>query len=192
MATEPARLRFSVDRYERMVEAGILTEDDRVELVSGEIVEMTPIDPAHAHAVDALTLLLVEGVRRQAVVRVQHPVRLPPDSEPEPDVALARSKAEGYHRRHPEPPDILLVVEVARTSLLYDRNVKSLLYARHGIPEAWLVDLAGWRIEVQREPGPDGYERIETVGKGGSVSPLAFPDLVVAVDDILPPAPNET
>lgn len=134
MATEPARLRFSVERYERMVEAGILTEDDRVELVSGEIVETTPIDPAHAEAVDALTLLLVEG---------------------------------------------------ARTSLLYDRNVKLPLYAERGVPEAWLVDIPGGRIEVHREPAADGYQSVQTVGSGGSVSPSAFPDLVVAVDDVL-------
>lgn len=186
MATEPARLRFSVERYERMVEAGILTDHDRVELVGGEIVEMTPIDPAHAHAVDALTLLLVEGVHRQAVVRVQHPVRLPPDSEPEPDLVLARSKPEGYRRRHPEPPDILLVVEVARTSLLYDRNVKFRVYAERDVPEAWLVDIPGGCVEVHREPAADGYRNVQTVGSGGSVSPLAFPDLVVAVDDVNP------
>lgn len=132
MALDLARYRFSLDQYERMVETGVLTEDDRVELIEGEILEMPPQHPPHTTPVRRLTRALMEGVGDRAVVLIQMPIRLPPSSEPEPDLALARPPDERYVARHPEPQDLLLVVEVSHTTQLYDRNLKIPLYARRG------------------------------------------------------------
>lgn len=186
MALDLARYRFSLDQYERMVETGVLTEDDRVELIEGEILEMPPQHPPHTTPVRRLTRALMEGVGDRAVVLIQMPIRLPPSSEPEPDLALARPPDERYVARHPEPQDLLLVVEVSHTTQLYDRNMKIPLYARQGIRELWLIDVPAERFEVYREPGPDGYETVENVARGGTVTPLAFPDVRIAVDDVLP------
>ena len=185
MATEPARHRFSLEQYERMVETGVLLEDDRVELIEGEIVEMTPIDPSHSTVVHLLARRFFD-LGDRAVVRIQDAVRVRPDSEPEPDLVVARPPYQRYLRRHPEPPDILLIVEVARTSVDSDRGVKVPLYGRHGVPETWLADITSGRFEIYREPTPDGYAQVDLVGRDGIVVPVSFDDLRIAVDDVLP------
>jgi Uma2 family endonuclease len=183
--TEVARRRFTVDEYDRMAEAGILTPEDRVELIEGEIVHMAAIGAHHAVCVSTLGELLITTLRGRAFVRLQNPVRLPDDSEPEPDVAVLRLPRERYRRGHPGPPDVLFVAEVVETSHRYDRLIKLPLYARAGIPEAWLVDLPGEAIEVYREPGPAGYARSERISRDGCVSPAAFPDVALAVVEAL-------
>ena len=185
MAVQVAKRLFTVEEYHRMAEAGILTEDDRVELIEGEIVEMAPIGPSHAGRVDRLTELFVERLAGRAIVRVQNPVRLSQRSEPEPDLALVRRRPDFYTQAHPGPEDVFLVVEVMETSAEHDREEKLPLYAQAGIPEVWLVDLAAECIEVYRRPSPEGYEDLRRRCRGERLSPQAFPDVELAVDEVL-------
>ena len=176
---------FTVDDYHRMAELGILDEDDRVELLDGQVVEMTPIGPEHAGCVDALTTLLSRRVGDTAVVRVQNPLILGTRWEPQPDVALLRPRADGYRTAHPGAGDVLLVIEVADTTAGSDRDVKLPLYARAGIAEAWLVDLAAEVIEVHRQPGLEGYREVHTLRRGDTLSALLLPASSIPVDDVL-------
>jgi len=184
MALTVVRRRFTVDEYHRMAEAGILGEDDRVELIEGEIVTMSPIGSRHASCVAKLTALF-SRVQEQWIVWVQNPIRLGKHSEPQPDVALLKPREDFYATAHPGPEDILLVVEIAETSTDYDRTVKVPLYARFGIPEVWLVDLAGEHIEVYRKPSPQGYREVQHLRRGRKVIPQELPCIQIAVDDIL-------
>jgi hypothetical protein len=186
MAAEPNPRRFTVDEYYRMGAAGILSPDDRVELIEGEIVEMPPIGDPHAWCVTVLTRLFVLVVGSAAIVRIQNPIRLSDYSEPVPDVVLARPRPElRGPQPHPTPREILLVVEVSDTTLAYDQRRKVPLYAREGVLEVWVVDLNGDRVWVYRDPSPTGDRVTLTLGRGDRVAPLALPDLVLAVDDIL-------
>ncbi len=185
MALSVTTRKFTVEEYHRMAESGILTEDDRVELIEGEIIEMPPISSAHAGCVDRLAMRLMEGLGRRAIVRVQSPIRLGERSEPQPDVALLRPRADFYAAAHPGPADVLLVIEVAEHSGAYDRERKLPLYARSGIPEAWGVDLGQGEVVVGRDPSPEGYRTVRILHRGEALSPLAFPDLTLSVDEIL-------
>jgi Uma2 family endonuclease len=178
--------RFTVDEYHRMGEAGILSEDDRVELLAGEIVSMSPSGPLHAGTVNRLTTLLSSRLRTQAIVGIQNPLLLrTEDSEPQPDAALLRPRTDFYTRAHPEAHDVYLVIEVADTPVEKDRDVKFPIYARAGIPEAWLLDLGVGRLEVHRHPTPDGYQDVRRFQRGQSVAPQVFPDVILTVDDLL-------
>jgi Uma2 family endonuclease len=184
----PARLLkgpFTVDDYYRMAEVGILHEDDRVELIEGQVVVMSPIGARHAGCVDALTHLFTKVPGLHTIVRVQNPIRLGPGAEPQPDLALLEPRRDGYRTRHPSPTDVLLVIEVADTSLAYDREVKLPLYAAAGIAEAWLVDLTGDRIEIRRGPGPDGYREVRLATRGETITPINLPGVDINVDDVL-------
>jgi len=187
MAMPLTHRRFTVDEYHRMVDAGVLHEDDRVELLDGEIVEMTPIGPRHAGCVDRLLYRLSRLCGAQAVLRVQGPVVLGLRSEPEPDVTLLRPPIEQYANAHPRAADILLVIEVAETSVEYDRSVKLPLYARMGIPEAWLVNLPADRIETYRDPQDGRYLTPRLVSPGETLSPLELPDVTLSANEILGP-----
>ena len=180
-----ARHRFTVDQYHRMGEAGVFHEDDRVELIDGQIVEMTPIGAPHAACVDRLTRAFSRRVGDLAIVRVQSPVVLGPRAEPQPDLALLRPPIERYARAHPEPADVLLVVEVADTSPEYDRSVKIPLYARAGIPEAWLVDLVAERIEVHRNPRDGAYTDRQVVARGATLTVLHLPHVSLRAEEVL-------
>jgi Uma2 family endonuclease len=179
------RHRFSVEDYHRMAQAGILSEDDRVELIEGEVVQMAPIGPRHAAQVARLSALLHEASKGRAILWTQNPVRLGEHSEPQPDLALLRPRADYYATAHPTAADVLLVVEVAETSADYDRQLKLPLYARHGIPEAWLVDLERTRVEVYRRPTAEGYGEVMTLGTGDALSPLALPDVSLPLSEVL-------
>ena len=185
MAVQLLRRRFTVDEYHRMGQVGILGEDDRLELLEGEIVEMAPIGSRHQATVDRLTRLFSSRVADEAMVRVQGPVQLDGDSEPQPDVSLLRRRDDFYASAHPGPGDVLLLVEVSDTSTEYDREVKVPLYARHGIPEVWLVDLESEAVEVYRGPAAQGYQHVSQSVRGQGLSPEFFPGLELAVDDIL-------
>lgn len=178
------RRKFTVEEYHLLARAGILKEDDRVELVEGEIVEMSPIGSRHAACVARLTAW-AGRLQGRAVAWVQNPVRLGDFAEPQPDLALLRPRADFYAAAHPTPEDVLLVVEVAETSSDYDRQVKVPLYARWGIPEAWLVDLDRDHVEVYRDPSADGYRHVRAVPRGERLAPAAFPDLSLQADDVL-------
>ena len=185
MAVQLFRRRFTVEEYHRMGQAGVFTEDDRVELIEGEIVDMTPIGSRHAASVGRLTHVFASIVGERAIVWVQNPVRLGPDSEPQPDLALLRPRADFYAQAHPGPEDVLLVVEVVDTSAEYDRTVKLPLYARSGIRAAWLVDLATGSVEISSAPTPGGYQRVRSVQRGERLTLEAFPGLELAADDLL-------
>ncbi len=184
MATQPQRHRFSVQEYYEMAETGLLGEDVRVELIEGEIIDMTPIGSRHAACLSRLRLLF-EGLDGRAIVRVQDPIRLDEYSEPQPDLTVLEYRADFYGAGHPGPQDILLVVEIADTSTGYDREVKVPLFARAGIPEAWLVDLAARRLEVYRTPSPAGYRHLREVPPGEQCAPAAVADIVVNVSDLV-------
>jgi Uma2 family endonuclease len=178
--------RFSLEQYERMVEVGVLTENDRVELIEGEIIEMVPPSPEHSTVVSRLVRFFIEALGDRVVVRAQDAVRLPPHSEPEPDLALARPPDDRYLRKHPEPHDLFLVVEVAYSTQAYDRRRKIPLYARQEIAETWLIDVPAGTLEIHRDPGPDGYTSIDVLSRGEVASPRAFPDATIALSDLLP------
>lgn len=179
--------RFTVDDYYRMAAAGVFRPEDRVELIEGEIVEMSPIGSAHAACVKRLNRLFSRHLGDRAVVSTHDPVRLDDRSEPEPDVALLKPRADLYAAAHPGPSDILLVVEVADTSAEYDREAKMKLYAAAGVLEAWLVDLPGQAIEVYRGPAAASYADCRRLGRGPApaLSPLAFPDFAATAEDSL-------
>lgn len=178
--------RFTIDEYYRMAEAGILSEDDRVELIQGEIVEMPPIGSHHAGTVASIDSLFSSRLGNRVIVWVQNPLRLRfVESEFQPDVVLLRPRPDFYRQSHPGAQDVYLVIEVADTSLEKDRHVKLPLYARAGVPEAWIVDLTANRVEVYRQPTPDGYREARVLQRGESLTIEAFPDLTLSVDDLL-------
>ena len=177
---------FSADDYQFLGEIGILHEDDRIELIDGEIVVMSPIGDRHGSCVDRLNHLFVGGVKGQAIVRVQGSFRLDTRSEPQPDIALLRPRDDFYARAHPAPDDILLLVEVANSSLEDDRKKAREKYAKRGIPELWIANLRDEVVEHYRNPTPDGYEDVEIFNRGDTISPSLLPDVELAVDDILP------
>jgi len=178
----PRRL-FTVEEYHRMAEVGIFHPDERVELIEGEIVQMSPIGPRHAGCVINANRLFITRLGDRAVVSPQNPVVIQPRSEPQPDLLLLRPRAVSYSRAHPIPEDVLLAVEVADTTVRFDRLVKARLYARAGIAEFWLFLTTGGTVEVYRAPGSDGYTSVTPRGSGQVVSPLAFPDVGFTVTD---------
>ena len=187
----PAPLRkprkFTVAEYYRLGAAGILSHTERVELIAGEIILMPPIGPLHGSGVDRLTLPFAEVSRGRFIVRTQGAIRLGEHSEPEPDIALLVFREDYYAGFQPGPDDILLVVEVADTTLAYDREVKARLYAAAGIPQMLIMDLNGDCIEDLTDPGPDGYRQRVIHRRGDKIRLVALPDLEFAVSDLLPP-----
>jgi Uma2 family endonuclease len=175
------RHRFSAEDFHRMVEAGILSEDDRVELIRGEVVELSPIGKRHAYVLNTLVDLL-SALRDQSVLSVQNPLVLFPDTEVYPDLALLQPPRTRYRNRLPEAKDALLVVEVAETSLDHDLKVKLPLYAQAGIPEVLVVDLVRDRVHVFRKPQGAGYQEAQALEEGE----LEVLSLKVPVKEVLP------
>ena len=180
--------RFTVDAYHKMAEAGILGEDDRVELLEGEIVDMPPISAEHAGTVNlTLSAFARRVVHGRHLLSVQNPLRLDPWNEPVPDLLVLRWRQDAYTKALPGPADVLLLVEVMRSSPDYDRRIKLPLYARFAVPEVWLVDLPAERVEVHREPSAEGYRSVHPVGRGEKVRALLVPELELDAADLLPP-----
>ena len=176
--------RFTVPQYEKMIEVGILDENDRVELIRGELVAKMTIGIRHATSVRRLNHLLTDRTRGRAIVDVQNPVLLA-DSMPEPDVVLLAPRADFYAAVRPGPADALLVIEVADTSLEYDREVKRPLYAENGIVEYWIVNLEDDCLEVHRQPRPDGtYSDVRTLRPGDTADVAALPGVSVPIADL--------
>jgi Uma2 family endonuclease len=178
------RHRLTVRDYHRLAEAGVLGEDDRIELLEGQLVDMAAIGPRHALAVDALTELLVMAAVGQAVVRVQNPIVLDDTSEPQPDFTLLRRPWHGYPDEHPRPPDVYLLVEVADSSLDFDLGAKLELYARSGIREFWVVDLTANRVLVHRHPSDGSYGSVTSVDMSGTLQVEALPGVTIPVASI--------
>ena len=186
MAVMLKRYRFTVDEYERLGQAQVLTQCDRVELLDGAIVEMSPIGDRHASVVARLTSLFSSRLGNRSIVWPQNPVQLRVvRSMPQPDVVLVRPRADFYAAGKLGPDDVLLLVEVMDTSAETDRRVKLPLYARAGIAETWLLDLTTDRVEVFRQPTPAGYRESQTLERNERLAPRAFPDLSLTVDDLL-------
>lgn len=184
MSIQAEKRYFKVGEYNRMGEAGVFSEDDRVELVEGEIVEMTPIGRRHASCVGRLTEIF--GQYSESIVWVQNPVQLDVFTEVQPDVALLKRREDFYSRSHPTPEDVLLAVEVTDTSAAYDRTVKLPLYARAGVPEVWLVDLNDGVVEVYARPETGEYRESCRHSRGESLTASAVPDFSpVAVENVL-------
>ena len=173
----PRRHRLSVTDYFRMVEVGILAEDARVELIDGEIIDMPPIGSPHAGLVNRLTRLLVTAVGERAIVSVQNPIILGTSSAPEPDLCLLAPRADDYASSHPLAEDVPLAIEVADSSLAYDRDVKTALYARHGIAEVWLVEVGSRRLNRYRGIDDNVYRDVSAADIASPLIPRRLPDV---------------
>lgn len=179
------RHRLTVRDYHRMGEAGILGEHDRVELLDGEIIDMTPIGSRHASAVARITEALTLAARGRALVWSQNPVTLGEYTEPQPDVALLRRRDDYYRESHPRSEDVVLVIEVSDSSVDYDRLVKIPLYSRHGVPEVWMVDLGNATLTIHRGPRDDAYTEVTRVTSLAALAPAAIPEAVVDLSRLL-------
>jgi Uma2 family endonuclease len=185
MSFQLARRPFTTSEYHRLIEVGILTEDDRVELIAGEVIKMAPIGPRHAACVDRLGEYLRSKIGKLAIVRSQNPIQLDDYSEPEPDISVLKRRADFYAQKHPSPDDVLIAIEVADTTLESDRSIKLPSYARAGIGEAWLVNLNDDRIEIHTRPSQDVYQEVRIILRGQKVSSTAIPSLKLKSDDVL-------
>jgi Uma2 family endonuclease len=173
--------RFTTLEYHRMAETGVLKPNARVELLDGQIVDMTPIGPFHGGSVNRLNRFFTGLAGGRWLVSVQNPVLLDEYSEPQPDLMLLKPSPDDYTSRHPRPEDVLLLIEVADTSLGYDRGEKLSAYGRAGIREVWIINLSERSIEVCREPHYAGYGSMTVLRPGDQARPLLFPDVVVVV-----------
>ena len=186
----PVRHLVTVDEFERMVDAGVFAPDRRLELIDGEIVDMSPIGSAHQACVNRLNVVFSPlAVAGRAVVQVQGAIRASEVSQPQPDIALVRPRDDFYAGGHPGPDDLLLVVEVADSSVRFDRWTKLPVYAKAGVAETWVVDLNGGVVDVATDPSEQGYGRLVQAAPGDSVAPAAFPDLAISVGQLLGQSP---
>lgn len=180
----PTRRRFTVEEYCAMADAGILAENERVELLDGEIFVMPPIGPPHEDGTTRLSRDLILRLGDRAWVRVQNSVRLNDYGLPEPDIAVVRFR-DDYHRNRPTPADVLLVIEVADSSLRRDRELKLPHYAVAGIPEVWIANVPARQVEAFHDPVDGIYQSSRIVSADGQISPIAFPDVVLTVGEFL-------
>ena len=184
MVSEVGRYSFTVDEFAKMGEVGIFTEDDRVELIDGQIWEMAAISPLHAGIVTRLTVTLIELLGRSAVVHVQNPLRLDLHNETLPDISILKARDDYYKTAHPEPGDTLLVIKVADSSLAYDLNEKAPRYAKSMIPELWVVDLEAEVVRVFTKPGTSGYTNEREMPRGSTIASASVEGLRVEVNEI--------
>lgn len=183
----PISRKFTVDEYYRMAEAGILRPDERLELICGEIIVMAPMGNPHATGVRRLERVWHNALGNAATVSVQCPIRLNEYADPEPDITVLRYREDDYFGKLPSAEDALLIIEVSDTSLVFDRNVKTDLYAQANVPETWITNLPEDCIEAFTEPGADGYANHTVYRRGDRISPSMLPDVEFAVEDLLPP-----
>ncbi len=177
---------FTVAEYYAMAEAGILREEERVELIDGVIVEMAPMGNRHRATVTRLNRLFNRNVGERAIVQIQSSITLDEQTMPEPDLAILRERADFYEADSPGPEDVLLVIEVADSSVGYDRNEKLPRYARAGIPEVWLTVLPENFVEAHTEPTENGYRVTRRLRAGDVLAPGCFPDIQIPVEAVLP------
>jgi Uma2 family endonuclease len=185
MESWPRRHRITVDEYYRMAEVGLLAPDARVELIDGEIIDMAPLGTDHSGVVSDLNYLFMHAVGDRGIVRIQSEVRLDRSSEPQPDIAVLAPQAHRYRHVHPAPADVLLLIEVSDSTLRYDRDVKVPLYARHGIPEAWVVDLQHGELCLYRRPVSGRYLEQDSTKTPGMTPVAALPGVWVDLSQLL-------
>ena len=171
--------RLTVEEYHRMGEAGILGPQDRVELIEGEIIDMSPIGSNHAGTVNYLNQVLFAALQENAIISPQNPIILNDRNEPEADIVLLKPRKDFYRQSHPTPNDVLLIIEVADTSLRYDSEIKIPLYARYGIPEVWIVDLENNQLTKYLSPNDDHYESSNVVNDLSQISVQELPELKI-------------
>ena len=186
-----ARWKFDVHQYHAMAKAGVLKEDDRVELIDGEIVAMSSIGPALVGAVNPSNMFWAIRLGGRAIVQIQNPIRLDERNQPQPDIAILKLKDDFYRSGLAGPDDVLLLIEVSDTTLRYDRRIKLALYARFGIPEVWIVNIRARSIEVYTDPVNGEYTSLQTFRRGQTITPTAFPDIVLPVSDIIGGLPEQ-
>jgi Uma2 family endonuclease len=184
--------RFTVSEYHRMSELGILSPTERTELINGEIITMAAKGTAHTSATTRTKKLFELALQDQATIRVQDPIRLNDFSEPEPDVVIAVSDSLDYSTHHPTPEEVLLVIEVADSSLKYDLEVKAPLYAAAGITEYWVLDVIERQLHSFRQPAEGRYQWQTILADALEIAPLAFPAVIVKITQMLPPVVPET
>jgi len=183
-ATSVLKRLFTVKEYYQMFESGLFA-NERVELIRGEIIKMSPIGRRHAACVDRCNYTFAHKLGTKVIIRIQNPVALDNTSEPEPDVMVLSYKEDFYRSGHPQPADVLLLIEVADSTVDSDRQLKIPLYAEDGIVEVWLVDINNASVEVYRQPTATGYQEILQFHRGQNLSILAFPEVNITVDEIL-------
>jgi Uma2 family endonuclease len=179
----PRRHRISVEQFYGMATAGLLAPDERMELIEGEIIDMAPIGTRHASCAEHLATALITALGARAIVRSQLPVRLSADSEPQPDIAVVAPRADRYRSNHPSAADVLLLVEISKSTLRFDIEVKAPLYARHAIPELWILDLGANEVHVYSAPRDGVYTISATTGLAPRKL-TAFPDVVVDLSSL--------
>ena len=176
---------FTTTEYYKLLESGVLTEDDRVELIDGEIITMSPIGPRHTASVKRLNTFLVRKTFGLALIGVQDPIHLNQYSAPQPDISMLKFRDDYYASGHPEPEDTMIAIEVADSSVEYDRQVKIPKYAEAGIPEAWLIDLVNDRIEIYALPNEGIYQEVRIVLRHQKIISRTLPQLKLKAEDIL-------
>lgn len=185
----PHRYRLTVTDYHQLGGIGVFNENSRVELMNGELVTMPPIGEQHAGHLDLVAQHCFRGALIKAIVRVQSPIQLDDHSEPQPDLTLLRPREDFYTHSHPRPEDILLLIEVSDSTLCYDREVKIPHYAKAGVPEVWILDIAHQRLEIYRRPSAEGYRQILYPELQEQVAPILLPELLFSVDQLFISAP---
>jgi Uma2 family endonuclease len=175
---------ITTSEYDRMIEAGIYTENDRIELLNGEIIETMPKGPRHSVLNDSIIDLFAKTFGEKVYVRSQNPIVLDNFSEPEPDIVLVKPPRRKYLENHPTPNDILLVMEISDTTLAYDRDDKEQAYSRNGIQQYLLLNLQNQTLEDYREPNADGYGAKRTFRSGDVFNLVAFPEIEIKFDDL--------
>jgi len=185
MRADVTKKLFTVDEYYRMLDAGILSENDRVELIEGEIIQMSPIGNRHMACVDRANDLFTTAFKGRALVSVQNPLRLNKYNEPQPDIVVLKPRADYYASKSHTPEDTFFVIEVSDTTVRYDTNIKLPIYARTGVAEVWIENLQEDLLLVCRNPTPTKYRSQLELHRGDSISPLAFPDVVFKVEELL-------
>ena len=186
-----ARWKFDVHQYHAMAKAGVLKEDDRVELIDGVIVAMSAIGLAHVGAVNSSTMFWAIRLGGRAIVQTQNPIRLDERNQPQPDIAILKLKDDFYRSGLAGPDDVLLLIEVSDTTLRYDRRIKLALYARFGIPEVWIANIRARAIEAYTDPVNGEYTTRQTFQHGQTATPTAFPDVVLPVSDVIRGLPEQ-
>ncbi|MCC7367537.1 MAG: Uma2 family endonuclease [Chloroflexi bacterium] len=185
MAVEVARRLISVDEFVHLIETGFFGPEERVELIHGEMIAMPPIGDGRVGHTNHVNFSFNRLFAGRAVVAVQNPIVLPGLSRPQPDVAVLRPRPDFYGRSTATPSDVLTLVEVADTTLTYDRDTKGPMYAAAGIVEYWIINVAAGEVIVHRQPTPTGYASVTTLRRGDTVTPVMFPDVPVAISDLL-------
>lgn len=185
----PHRYRLTVAAYHQLGGIGVFNENSRVELMNGELITMPPIGEQHAGHLDRVAQHCFQGAFVKAIVRVQSPIQLDDHSEPQPDLTLLRPREDFYTHSHPRPEDVLLLIEVSDSTLRYDREVKVPHYARAGVPEVWILDIAHQRLEIYRRPSADGYRQILYPELQEQIAPVLLPELLFSVEQLFIAAP---